>query len=152
MIGLLDVDSTIGQGIRSNFGLSGGLLTNLILGLLIALIALIAIIIIVDQWRRVRESHNAVKLREKELELRKLSMVEKDMENKRLMENPVQLPKEQQERLSNIRRSTSETRNNVGYLHSEVNERLAKLEAETEQKKLQRMLEEIEEKEKRLNK
>jgi hypothetical protein len=41
---------------------------------------------------------------------------------------------------------------NVGYLHSEINERLARLEAQTELKKLEKMLKEIEEKEKKLNK
>jgi hypothetical protein len=42
--------------------------------------------------------------------------------------------------------------NNVGYLHSEINERLARLEAQTELKKLEKMLKDIEAKEKKLNK
>jgi hypothetical protein len=40
----------------------------------------------------------------------------------------------------------------VGYLHSEINERLDRLEAQTELKKLEKMLKEIEAKEKKLNK
>ena len=68
------------------------------------------------------------------------------------MENPIQLPKEQQEQLTQIRDSTSEVMSNVGYLHSEINERLARLEAQTELKKLEKMLKEIEAKEKKLNK
>jgi len=116
----------------------------------IAIIALIAIIIVVVQWRRVRESQNTVRIMETEIELKKISMVEKDLESKRLMENPIQLPKDQQDNLSNIRKSTSDIMGDVGYLHSEINERLARLEAQTEQKKLEKMLKEIETKEQQL--
>jgi Flp pilus assembly protein TadB len=123
---------------------------NQIFIVVIAIIALIAIIIIVMQWRRVRESQNNVRIMETEIELKKISMVEKDLESKRLMENPIQLPKEQQENLSTIRKSTSNIMGDVGYLHSEINERLARLEAQTEQKKLEKMLKEIEIKEKQL--
>ena len=79
-------------------------------------------------------------------------MVEKDIENRRLMDNPIPLPKDQQDNLSAIRKSTTEVRNEVGYLHSQINERLARLEAQTEQKKLEKMLKEIEAKEKKLRK
>ncbi len=123
---------------------------NQLLILVIAIIALIAIIIIVMQWRRVRESQNTIRLMETEIELKKIGMVEKDIESKRLMENPIQLPKDQQDNLSTIRKSTSDVMGDVGYLHSEINERLARLEAQTEQKKLQKMLREIEAKEKQL--
>lgn len=118
--------------------------------LIIAIIALIAIIIIVVQWRRVRESQNTVRIMETEIELKKISMVEKDLESKRLMENSIQLPKDRQDNLSKIRESTSNLMGDVGYLHSEINERLARLEAQTEQKKLEKMLTEIEAKEQQL--
>ena len=116
----------------------------------IAIIALIAIIIIVMVWARVKKSQNDVRLMETEIELKKINLVEKDLESKRLMENPIQLPKDQQENLSSIRKSTSDIRGDVGYLHSEINERLARLEAQTEQRKLEKMLKEIEDKEKQL--
>ena len=117
---------------------------------IIAIIALIAIIIIVVQWANVRKSQNAVRIIETEIELKKMNMVEKDLESKRLMENPIQLPKDQQDNLSDIRKSTSDVMTNVGYLHSEINERLARLEAQTEEKKLEKMLKEIEAKENQL--
>ncbi|KZX15447.1 hypothetical protein MBCUT_15350 [Methanobrevibacter cuticularis] len=120
--------------------------------LIITIIAFIAIIAIIVQWRRVRESQYTVRLMEQEIELKKMNMVEKDLESKRLMENPIQLPKEQQENLSNIRKNTSDVMGDVGYLHSEINERLARLEAQTEYKKLQKMLKEIDAKEKKLGK
>jgi len=120
--------------------------------LIILVIVAIVLIIIVAQWRSVSKSKNEIKLLEKEIELKKMSMVEKDIESKRLMDNPIPLPKEQQDSLSAIRRSTTEARSRVGYLHSEINERLARLEAETEQKKLEKMLKEIERKEAKLKK
>jgi Tfp pilus assembly protein PilN len=115
-------------------------------------IVAIVLIIIVFQWRSIANSKNSILLLEKEIELKKMSMVEKDIESKRLMDNPIPLPQEQQDSLSAIRQSTTEARSRVGYLHSEINERLARLEAETEQRKLEKMLKEIEQKEEKLKK
>ena len=120
--------------------------------LIILVIVAIVLIIIVAQWRSVVKSKNEIIMLEKEIELKKMSMVEKDIESKRLMDNPIPLPQEQQDSLSAIRQSTTEARSRVGYLHSEINERLARLEAETEQKKLEKMLKEIEKKEAKLRK
>ena len=118
--------------------------------LILVIIAAIVLIIIVFQWRSVSQSKNSILILEKEIELKKMSMVEKDIESKRLMDNPIPLPQDQQDRLSEIRQSTTEARSRVGFLHSEINERLARLEAETEQRKLEKMLTEIEEKEKKI--
>ena len=118
--------------------------------LILVVIAAIVLIIIVFQWKSISNSKNSIAILEKEIELKKMSMVEKDIESKRLMDNPIPLPQDQQDRLSEIRQSTTEARSRVGFLHSEINERLARLEAETERKKLEKMLTEIEEKEKKL--
>lgn len=118
--------------------------------LIVLVIVAAVLIIIVYLWKKVAQSRNSVLILEREIELKKMSMVEKDIESKRLMDNPIPLPKEQQDSLSAIRQSTTEVRSNVGYLHSEINERLARLEAETEQRKLEKMLKEIEAKEKKL--
>ena len=120
--------------------------------LIILVIVAIVLIIIVFQWKSISNSKNSIAILEKEIELKKMSMVEKDIESKRLMDNPIPLPQDQQDRLSEIRQSTTEARSRVGFLHSEINERLARLEAETEQKKLEKMLKEIEEKEAKLQK
>ena len=118
--------------------------------LIVLVIVAFVLIIIVFQWRKIAQSKNSIAILEKEIELKKMSMVEKDIESKRLMDNPIPLPQEQQDSLSAIRQSTTEVRSRVGFLHSEINERLARLEAETERKKLEKMLTEIEEKEKKL--
>ena len=107
--------------------------------LIVLVIVAAVLIIIVYLWKKVAQSRNSVLILEREIELKKMSMVEKDIESKRLMDNPIPLPKEQQDSLSAIRQSTTEVRSNVGYLHSEINERLARLEAETEQRKLEKM-------------
>lgn len=120
--------------------------------LIVLIIICVLIIIVVFQWKSVAKSKNQLLMLEKEIELKKMNMVEKDIENRRLMDNPIPLPKDQQDNLSAIRKSTTEVRNEVGYLHSQINERLARLEAQTEQKKLEKMLKEIEAKEKKLRK
>jgi hypothetical protein len=120
--------------------------------IIMAVIALIIVVVVVIQWRRVRETQNNVVLLDKQIELKKIAMVEKDLESKRLMETAIPLPKDQQDNLINIRQGTSDLMAEIGYLHSEISERLARLEAQTEFKKLQKMLNEIESKEAELEK
>ena len=120
--------------------------------LILVIILSLVLIIVVYQWRKVAQAKNSVAMLEKEIQLKKMSMVEKDIESKRLMDNPIPLPKDQQDSLKAIRQSTTDVRNEIGYLHSEINERLARLEAKKKKKKLEKMLKEIEAKEKKLNK
>ena len=124
---------------------------QLFISIILVIIAFVVIIVAV-QWKSVAKSKTSIVLLEKEIELKKMSMIEKDIESKRLMDNPIPLPQEQQDSLSAIRQSTTQVRSEVGYLHSEINERLARLEAQTEQKKLEKMLKEIEAKEAKLKK
>ena len=120
--------------------------------IIIVAIALIAVVLVAIQWRKVRVSAHDLAVLEKQIELKKINMVEKDMESKRLMENGLPLPKDKQEKLAEIRKNTSDLLTDVGYMQTQVSERLAYLEAQTELTKLQKMLAEIEEKEKKLNK
>ena len=120
--------------------------------LIIAVIALVAVIVIVLQWRRVREAQSNVTFLEKQAELKKIELVERDLESKRLMENVIPLPKDQQERLSQIRGETSKMMQKVGFLHSEINERVTRLETRAECEKLQKLLDDIEKKEAEMNK
>lgn len=120
--------------------------------IIIAVIALVAIIVILMQWRKVREAQSNVEFLDKQAQLRKIELVEQDLESKRMMENVIPLPKEQQERLSNIRKGTSDLMQQTGFLHNEVNERVTRLEARTEYLKLQKLLLDIEKKEQELDK
>lgn len=120
--------------------------------IIIAVIALVAIIVILMQWRKVREAQSNVVFLEKQAEIKKIELVERDLETKRLMENVIPLPHDQQERLSQIRGETSKLMNEVGFLHSEINERVTRLETRAEYEKLQKLLEEIDKKENEIDK
>lgn len=119
---------------------------------IIVVIAVFGLIIVLMQWRRVREGQSNVMFLEKQAELRKIELVEKDLESKRLEESIFPLPKEQQNRLAEIRSTTTDLMHRTGYLHSEINERVTRLEARTEYLKLQKLLQDIEKKEEELDK
>jgi hypothetical protein len=123
-----------------------------IVWIILAVLATVVIIIVVTQWKKVRKTQNNVALVEKQVELKKISLVEKDLETKRMMENVLPLPKEQQEELAKIRRNTSDIMHKVGYLHSEISERVALLEAKAEYGKLQKLMKDLEKKEGDLDK
>ena len=123
-----------------------------IVWIILAVLAAIVIIIVVIQWKKVRETQNNVALVEKQVELKKISLVEKDLETKRMMENVLPLPAKQQESLAKIRQNTSDIMHKVGYIHSEISERVALLEAKAEYGKLQKLMKDLEKKEKDLDK
>jgi type VI protein secretion system component VasK len=117
--------------------------------IIIAVITLVAIIVILIQWRRVRKSKSQVKYLEKQAEHKKIEMVEKDLEPIHLM---IGLPESQQEQLAKIRNNTGKMLRNVGFLQTELNERITRVELSKEYMKLQKVLEEIEKKEKEIEK
>ncbi len=117
--------------------------------IVIAVIVVVGLIVALMQWKKVREAQTNVEFLTKQAELKKIELVERDLEFKRMM-NDIILPKDQQEKLTNIRENTSSLMNKAGYLHGEINERVNRLEAKTEYIKLQKLLMDIEEKEKEL--
>ena len=117
--------------------------------IVIAAIAVVGLIVALMQWRRVREAQTNVEFLTKQAELKKIELVERDLESKRMM-NDIVLPKDQQKKLTNIRENTSNLMHKAGYLHGEINERVNRLEAKTEYIKLQKLLMDIGEKEKEL--
>ena len=48
--------------------------------LILVIILAVVVIIVVSQWKKVSQSNNTLKLMEKEIELKKIAMVEKDLE------------------------------------------------------------------------
>jgi uncharacterized membrane protein (DUF106 family) len=84
--------------------------------LIIAVLVVAVIIVVIIQWRKVREVQNKIALTQQEIELRKLSLVEKDIEAKRIRETVVSLPKEQQQTLSGIKEETARLMHKIGYL------------------------------------
>ena len=114
-----------------------------------AVIALLAIIVILIQWRRVRKSKSQVKYLEKQAEHKEIELVEKDLEPKHLM---IGLPESQQEQLAKIRNNTGKMLRKVGFLQTELNKRISRVEPSKDYMKLQKLLEEIEKKEKEIEK
>ena len=76
--------------------------------IILSLLFVIAIIVIVIEWRKNAVSKNNVLLLEKKTELKKIELVEKDLENKRRKEDMSDLSEEDQERLRQIRINTAE--------------------------------------------
>lgn len=119
--------------------------------IVIAAIVVVGLIIALMQWRRVREAQTNVEFLTKQAELKKIELVSRDLESKRMMSDII-LPKDQQEKLTNIRATTSDLMHKAGYINNEINERIDRLEAKTEYAKLQKLLMDIEEKERELEK
>ncbi len=115
--------------------------------LVLAVIFLIAVIVIVVEWRKSSVSRNNVLLLEKQTELKKIELVEKDLENKQRKESISELSEEDQERLRQIRINTSEIMGKVSLLSTEVNEKADQLEAKSELLKLQKLSEKLDKKE-----
>lgn len=126
------------------------LTSQIFIVLIISIIVAIVLIYIAMQWRNVKKYESDVKILEQEIELKKISLVEKDLESKKFYGSSINLPKEKQDKLSEIRNSTSKKLSEIGFLETEINERLSNLEAQTEYKKLEKMLDEIKEKEKKI--
>lgn len=110
------------------------------------------VIIIVVEWRKNNKSRNDIILLEKKSELKKIELVEKDLELKQRKENLTELSEEDQEKLKQIRLNTAEITAKVGLLSTQVNERVEQLEAKSELVKLQKLTLELEQKDKELEK
>ena len=119
--------------------------------LIIAIIFLIAVIIIAIEWRKSNVSKNEIKLLEKQAELKKIEIVEKDLQNKQKKDNLAELSEEDQNKLKEIRSNTSQIAAKVDLLSSQVNERVDQLEAKNELVKLMKLSQELDKKEKELN-
>ena len=115
--------------------------------LILSVIALIMVIVVIIEWRKAKTSQNSVLLLEKKAELKKIELVEKDLENKRRKEDLTELSEEDQDNLRQIRSNTSEIMTKVGLLSVEVNEKVEQLEAKSELLKLQKLQKELEKKE-----
>ena len=120
--------------------------------IILSLLFVIAIIVIVIEWRKNAVSKNNVLLLEKKTELKKIELVEKDLENKRRKEDMSDLSEEDQEWLRHIRINTAEIIGKVGLLNTEVTEKVEQLEAKSELLKLQKLSEQLSKKEEEIEK
>lgn len=102
-----------------------------------------------EKKQQITKRHNPTR---KKSELKKIELVEKDLELKQRKENLTELSEEDQEKLKQIRLNTAEITAKVGLLSTQVNERVEQLEAKSELVKLQKLTLELEQKDKELEK
>ena len=119
--------------------------------IIIAAIAVLGLIFLIIQWRRVRVASNNIKFLSKQAELRKIELVERDMESYRMMDQKA-ITKDQNEKLNLTKEYASDIMQKVGYLNIEINNRVDHLESTTEYQKIQNLITDIGEKEDELEK
>jgi len=116
--------------------------------IIIAALVVIGMIFVILQLRRVKVSKNNVAFLTKQAELRKIELVDRDLESKN-MNNDIVL---NQKNLSLLKENTSDVMIKAEYINNEINERVNHLESTTEYMKLQNLFNDIENKEKELDK
>ena len=119
--------------------------------IIIVAIAVVGLIFLIIQWRRVRVASNNIKFLSKQAELRKIELVERDMESYRMMDQKA-ITKDQNEKLNLTKEYASDIMQKVGYLNIEINNRVDHLESTTEYQKIQNLITDIGEKEDELEK
>jgi hypothetical protein len=120
--------------------------------IIIAAIVVIGLIGVFMLRRRGREGRiSNVKFLAKEAELKKIKIVEKNLESQYRMSDII-LPNRLHEKLTNIRETNTDLTHKVGYLNNEINEKSNRLETQTESIKLQKLLMDIEKKKNKLQK
>ena len=117
--------------------------------IILVVIVVVGLIFVILQLRRVKVSQTNVAFLTKQAEIRKIELVEMDLESKHMM-NDMVLATNQQEKLSHIKENTTDLMTKVGYIRNEINKRVDHLDTTTEYKKLQKLLKDIDEKEKEL--
>jgi hypothetical protein len=104
--------------------------------IILAAIAVVGLIVFIIQFRRVRNSTKKLNVLSKEAELKKLQLVERDMESYRLM-NGKGLPKNQNGNINLTKINRSNLMSKIGHFNSEINYRVDHLESTTEYHKIQ---------------
>ena len=107
--------------------------------IIIAIIVFVGLIIAIIQWRKVRKVHNEVEFLNKLAENKKTDMEDRGLEPQNVMSEIV-LPKEQQEKLGQVRKSISNLMRQEGCLPSQVDDRFKRLEASTRGMKFKKLL------------
>jgi hypothetical protein len=107
--------------------------------IIIAIIVFVGLIIAIIQWRKVRKVHNEVEFLNKLAENKKTDMEDRGLEPQNVMSEIV-LPKEQQEKLGQVRKSISNLMRKEGCLPSQVDDRFKRLESSTRGMKFKKLL------------
>ena len=113
--------------------------------IILAAIAVVGLIVLIVQFRRVRKSTKKVDILSKEAEIKKLQLVEIDMESYRM--NGKAVSKKQNEVLNLSKINRSNLMSKIGHFNNEINYRVDNLESTKEYRKIQNRIMTIDEKE-----
>ena len=118
--------------------------------IILAAIVFVGLISLIIQWRRVRVSKNNIKFLTKQAELRKIELVERDMESNRMMKAMI-INNNQMGKEVFIEEDTSDMMKKAVSLNNEINNRVNSFELTTEYLKIQTLIKDIDEKEDELD-
>jgi hypothetical protein len=119
--------------------------------LILAAIAVVGLIVLIIQLIRVRNSTKKVNVLSKEAELKKLQLVEMDMESYRIM-NGKGFQKNQNGKLNLAKINRSNLMRKIGHSNNEINYRVNHLESTTEYLKIQNRIMDIDKKKDKIQK
>ncbi len=125
-------------------------LTQNMFYIILAAIVFVGLISLIIQWRRVRVSKNNIKFLTKQAELRKIELVERDMESNRMMKAMI-INNNQMGKEVFIEEDTSDMMKKAVSLNNEINNRVNSFELTTEYLKIQTLIKDIDEKEDELD-
>jgi hypothetical protein len=121
-------------------------LTQNMFYIILAAIVVVGLISLVIQWRRVSVSKTNVNFLSKQAELRKMELVERDMESNWMMKD-IDFHKNQKGKEVFIEENTSGMMKKAVSLNNEINNRVNNFELTTEYLKIQKLIKDIDEKE-----
>jgi hypothetical protein len=119
--------------------------------LILAAIAVVGLIVLMVQLIRVRNSTKKVHILSKEAELKKLKLVEIDMESYKTMDGKG-LPKNRKEKLNLTKINRSNIMGKIGRFNNEIDYNVNHLESTTEYRKIQNRIMHIDKKKDEIDK
>jgi hypothetical protein len=124
-------------------------ITQNIFYIILAAIAVVGLIVIIIQFRRVRNSSKKVNALSKEAELKKLKLVEIDMEKSRIM-NRNGFSKNGNGRINLTRIDRSNILSSIGHFNSEIDRRVDNLDSIREYLKIQNSIKNLDQRKDKL--
>ena len=124
-------------------------ITQNIFYIILAAIAVVGLIVLIIQFRRVRNSTKKVNALSKEAELKKLKLVEIDMEKSRIM-NGNDFSKNGNDRINLTKIDRSNILSSIGHFNSEIDRRIDNLDSIREYLKIQNSIKNLDQRKDKL--
>ncbi len=117
---------------------------------IIILVLLLLLWAILRELRVSRQLGLQLDVMDRQIELKKIGLVESDLFLRKVHDMKISLPKEKEEEISRLERETFDLARELAGIYNEAEERMSRLELEVELKRIREILKQIEEKEKEL--